>query len=390
MTVLTLKMWPWLVVLFSTLLSTGCWESAGLDNIAYIHEVAVSYQRGVYSLYATILNIPVVTETSEKAMSEKAAPVYIVQAQGKSWIEAVNNMFPTSPKRLMWSQFTTLILHESLLKGHFLDVIDPLLRYREIRPTVWVYGTRAPLARLLQAKMPLEPNPLYTYINNPSEVRVFGRVFPPVRIHTFLRELNEPGRSPLLPELSMNMPESVTWYKERKEMDFVAVSSVGVFSNRRFAGWMPRNALPGLMWARTKGKRIPLYIHHPLIATVYLNNNKVKIDSVQRHGRTFFTLSIQEKADLAEQSQEIDIPQLTQQIQTLMAQDVMKTYRAGVALHSDVLGLGQQAYRRYGFLWPLHTKTEVLRSIRLRPDSLRRVNVKLIRAHSGMRFVTPP
>ncbi len=390
MTVSVRKTWRWIVALLPTLLTTGCWDSAGLDNIAYIHEVAVSYRKGVYTMYATILNVPVVTETSEKAMSEKAAPVYVVRARGNSWIEAVNNLFPTSPKRLMWSQFTTLILHESLLKTHYLDVVDPLLRYREIRPTVWVYGTRVPLAKLFQTKMPLESNPLYTYINNPNEVRVFGRVFPSVRIHTFLRELNEPGISPLLPELSMNTPKRVTWYKEHEKMSFMTVSSVGVFSNRRFVGWMPRNALMGLMWARTGGLRIPLYIRRPLIATVYLHYNKVKISSVQRHGRTFFTIRIRGKADLAEQSQEIQVQQLTEQIQTRMAGDVMKTFRAGVALHSDVLGLGQQAYRRYGFLWPFHTKTEALRSIRLHPDSLQAVSVTLIRAHSGMRFVMPP
>ena len=125
---LTLFLIPALI----TIPLSGCWESSDLDNIAYIQQVAATFEKGKYHVWLGVLNMAQVAETSVKSSSPgNQSPIWLAESSGNTFLEAINKIYPTSPKRLSWSQFTVLILHDSVLRGHLRDVLETLNRYRE-------------------------------------------------------------------------------------------------------------------------------------------------------------------------------------------------------------------------------------------------------------------
>lgn len=377
----------WLLLVAAiTLTLSGCWESTDLDDIAYVHQLAVTYEHGFYHIWMGILDISQVAETSEKqASAGTQSPIWLAQAQGKTFLEAINKVYPTSPKRISWSQFNILILHDSVLRGHLKDVLETLSRYRDIRYTVWLYGTHAPVKWMFTSRFPIEKNPLYYYITNPIGVEQFGYIFPGMRFNEFIRQLNEPGSTPLLPEIRHLKKQSVKWYNGKKMMDEGSVSSVGVFSAGRFVGWYQTTDAAGLLWARTGGIRIPLLLTKPSRTLVYLHTNKVKIKPFKKGNKIYYKMQVTGNADVAALSQGINEDDLIKALDQKLESDIRKSYLVGVKLHSDVFNLGQIAYHQLFFIWPTRSLSKTIHSLQLQPDSLQEIVVKMRITHSGMR-----
>ena len=369
-----------------TLTLSGCWESTDLDDIAYVHQLAVTYEHGFYHIYMGILDISQVAETSEKqAPGGKQSPIWVAKAQGKTVLEAINKVYPTSPERIAWSQFNILILHDSVLHGHLKDVLETLTRYRELRYTAWIYGTHSPVKWIFTSKFPIEKNPLYYYITNPIGVEQFGYIFPGMRLNEFIRQLNEPGCTPLLPEIRHLKKQQVKWYNGKKTMDEGSVSSVGVFSAGRFVDWYQSADAAGLLWARTGGIRIPLLLTKPSRTFVYLHTNKVKIKSYKKNNKFYYKMQVTGDADVSALSQGINEDELIKTLDQKLASDIRKSYLIGVTLHSDVFNLGQIAYHQLFFIWPTRSLSKTIHSLQLQPDSLQEIVVKMRITHSGMR-----
>jgi len=380
----------WAVCLLTPFVLTGCWDSADLDNIVYVHNAGISYDHGQYEVWIGLLDTTKSSTQETKATNKSAHALWTVHGKGSSFIEVVNNIYPTSPKRVSWSQFSVLILHDSILRGPYREVLRALSRYREVRYSVWVYGAKDPLKKIFTANQPVENNPLYYYITNPRRVQTFGYVVPSIHLNELLRELHEPVGSAILPQIALNRQRSVKWDKEsNKSYDEFSVPTVGVFRREEFAGWLPHKDLLGVFWARTGGIRIPLYLHYKpgsaALTTIYLHHLRIKVHPVEQRHQWYYDLSISGPADIAEAGQGQSATVITKLAERRVEKDIRQTYSTCLSRHVDIFNLTAVTYRRQFILWPPNSGQKLLSNLTLRPDSLRKVKVKLNLNHTGMR-----
>ncbi|WP_082806674.1 Ger(x)C family spore germination protein [Ferroacidibacillus organovorans] len=375
-----------------SLLLTGCWDSADLDNIAYVHSLGVDYDHGHYKIWLGLIDPTKSGIEESKSTGETSRALWVVYGTGRSFLEAVNAIYPSSPKRVSWSHFSLLILHENVLRGPYKEVIEALTRYREVRYTSWVYGTKDTMGNLFTANLPVENNPLYYYVANPKRVQQFGYVVPSVRLNEWQRALHEPVGSAILPQMALNHQRDVHWPKSKdKPYDELLLPTVGVFRHERFMGWLSHRDMLGVFWARTGGTRVPLFLPPAPGSTeqviLYIHHLHVEIHPMQRRHHWTYDLKISGPVDLAQEGQGRAEKEIITLAERVIERDVRRTFRTGVMHHADILNITPKVYRGALMLWPPNTRQKLLNNLELRADSLRNVNIHLTLVHTGMRTV---
>ncbi|WP_160327185.1 Ger(x)C family spore germination protein [Ferroacidibacillus organovorans] len=373
-----------------SLLLTGCWDSADLDNITYVHSLGVDYDHGRYRIWLGLIDPTKSGIDESKSNGEAARALWVVYGTGKSFLEAVNAIYPSSPKRVSWSHFSLLILHENILRGPYEDVIKALTRYREVRYTSWVYGTKDRMEDLFTANLPTENNPLYYYVSNPKRVQQFGYVVPSLRLNEWIRDLREPVGSAMLPQMALNHQRGVHWPSAKdKPYDELLLPTVGIFRHERFMGWLSHRDMLGVFWARTGGTRIPLFLPPAAGSTeqviLYAHHFHVEIHPIQRRHHWTYDLKISGPVDLAQAGQGRSEKEIIKIAERVIDRDIRRTFRTGAEHRVDILNFTQKVYRGALILWPPNTRQKLLDSLELRPDSLRNINIHLTLVHTGMR-----
>lgn len=372
------------------LLLPGCWQAPSVDNEAFIDTLAIAYDKGLYHVWVTVVNPSGNTQEGASVISLGSPdnPLWVAVGHGSTFIEAVNNLYPTSTKRLMWSQLSTVILHESVLRHQYLNVVRTLVRYYEIRYTVWIYGTRDNLPDILRPNLAIESNPLYQYARNPDRAKQLGFVMKSKHLYEFLRELQGPAGTTLLPELRLNR-DPVNWFKEHKPADFYSIMTAGVLRQGRFIGWLPSSIMPGIFWARIGGTRLPLYLRKPdgkrVAATLYVRHIKSHISPVIGRSRLRFDLQMEGTMDLSELTAPTPERTLIRQAEETVAREVRRSFAYGVTHHADLFNLTVGVYRMRSLPWSSLAHLKGKKWLTLTPSSLRTVRVHLTLVHSAMR-----
>lgn len=382
--------WIGWVSLLSTLLLSGCWQVPSVDHEAFVDTLAIDYDKGVVQVWVTVINPSGGSkeQLSTVSLGSSDNPLWVGHSKGSSFIEALNTLFPTSPKRLIWSQLSTLILHDSLLKEHYLDVVRTMSRYYEIRYTLLVYGTREHLSDLLSPHLAVETNPLYQFMRTSQKAKQNGFVVAPLHLYKFLRELQERVGTVILPELRLNREAGVGWSGKKRPADQYEVTTAGLLQHGRFVTWLPATVMPGLFWTRLGGDRLPLYLREPrgkrVSATLYVRDIRHRVRTAAASPRLRFDLQIEGTVDLAETTGKTDEPALIRQAEQTVARDVRRSYLYGLAHHADVLNLAVGVHRTRNLPWSPLAHRQI--SLALTPSSLRAVRVHLNLVHSAMRI----
>ena len=116
------------------LIPCGCWSYRGLDDMTLVAGVGIDYdaQNGDYLLSCEVID-------PSNTNKETGVKSKLVEARGKSVMDAVRNAKKRLINRLYWGNTQVLILGGGLLKdGNLNFVVDWFLRDAECRETVGV------------------------------------------------------------------------------------------------------------------------------------------------------------------------------------------------------------------------------------------------------------
>ncbi|MEF3310436.1 Ger(x)C family spore germination protein [Paenibacillus sp. GYB004] len=360
------------------LLAGGCWDMHEIQNISYVTALGVDYEKGEFTAYAQLIDF---ASIAKQEGGRKPGPtlVWVGKGKGKTLNLAMNDLYKTAQGRIMWSQLTLIVLGENVLKQGISTFKDAISRYREIRFTPWMFGTKMPIEELFVVPAFFELTPLSTLSHKPKETySQFSRVVP-VRYVTMLSDLREPSKTMILPSLDI-MPDQ--WEKNGKPETKMYIDGVFAIHREKLLGWLDNDRLSGLRWMTSQTSRTPLLIEEEgeLLAVLSMEDPRIHVNDYKENGRYFYKIKLSIEANLVEQVASSDEEKLKEIAEKLIREEIERTFRSGIAMKADLYQLEYYTYKSHYKDW----KRMGAKGFPLRKDSITDVEVSVRIRHAGM------
>lgn len=363
---------------FATLSLTGCWDSYDLEKNRYVTGTGFDYADGQFIIYAQMLDFSYIAK-QEKGKSESPAVIYIGKGQGTTTNMAANDLYLTAQQKVLWSHITSVVVTEAALKEGIEGFEDTYDRYRETRYTQWIYGTRGSIETLFKTSDFFNMSALTSILHEPTSNYRQESWIPPIRWVHFFADILEPGKTVILPTLSVNRNQ---WKQNEEGSPKLLVDGAFILSGKKFKGWLSKDQLIGLRWLNPETRRTPLPIKagNRLLGVLSLEKPKLKITETFAEGAPHYRIKLSVKGSIIEMKNGATEQEMRTIGESLIREEVQQTFRHGVAINADVYQLSYHTYlHHYGIWKQMGRQGPDL----VNKDSLESIEVDLKLMHSG-------
>lgn len=346
--------------------------------MAYVTAIGLDYEDGKYKSYIQVLNFSNIAQT-QNAQVGKAVPIWIGTGEGKTVTESLSTIYSTAQRRVFWGHMKAVVCSERLLKHGMGQVFDMLNRYREIRYNVLLYGTRDPIQNILTEKSILNFSPLESVLESPQQIYTQRSFILPIYEFKILSMLNEPSGTAILPSLTIDRND---WYEDKKDHPMLRVNGAYFFDNKDFRGWLSEDDLKGTRWIQLQLEESPINIpdsKNPVAGLILMKPHFV-VEPKLEQGKVHFNIRIGLKSYVNLLIKELPESTLENMASELVKNEVIDSFKKGIALKCDVLMLEDKLYRKYPDKWrELSKQSDFI----LTEDMLKNVDVTVTMVNSG-------
>jgi Ger(x)C family germination protein len=365
------------ITVFLVIPLAGCWDAKEIQDINYISAIGVDYREGQYTVYLQILDFSHVAKGESMKPSEEAS-VWVGKGTGLTVNEAVNQLYETSQQRVFWGHVTAIVFSESVLKEGLLGIMDLTNRYREIRYTKWVYGTKEDIESVFSTTPFFKLSPLSSILHSPKDIYKQQSFIEPIQFHLFAARYNEPGSTVVLPCLSVDRR---AWKESGEEHAMLKTDSAFLLRGKRVE-WIDEGSLRGIRWMNAESVRNSLTLRSdgkPL-ASVIAYSPKIDIDFEQSSGQFAFTATVHIDIILNSILETMSEEEIERKTSEEIEREILETFRAGIERQSDVFSLGNVVYKKKPSVYHQYWDSETLP---IRSSSLKKIDVKVNLKNSG-------
>ncbi|WP_186445875.1 Ger(x)C family spore germination protein [Paenibacillus cremeus] len=370
-----------LCVLFSSLLwITGCWDMQNLEDIDLVNAIGMDYVDGQFVAYGQMVDFSAVSR-QEGPKSTDPAIVWVGIGKGKTVNLAITDLYRTAQKRVVWAHVSSMILSERMINHGLMTMNDAHLRYRELRVTPWIYGTRESIEQLFTVQPFFNLSHLATLIHEPIGTYRQHSWVQPIRLLYLLSDLLEPGKTVVLPSLSIDKEQ---WKRNQEPDPKLEIDGAFIIHDNRYNGWLNDEKLRGIRWLSNRTRRSPIVVKDEdrAKATVSLENPSFEIESRLSGQNPTFSLHVKLKGNIVELHGEMSMQKLEQLTEAAVEKEIRFTYNEGLAIGSDLYQLENELYKQHYSSWQELTHSQPLA---LNPSSLGDIKVHLEITSTGMR-----
>ncbi|MBD2868232.1 Ger(x)C family spore germination protein [Paenibacillus arenilitoris] len=362
------------IVLAVLLAASGCWDSKTIQNLAYVTALGLDYKDGRFMAYVQVLNFLNVAR-SDKFEIGKNVPAWIGKGEGKTANEALSSLYATSQIKLYWGHIKAIVCSEALLKNKkaLRQAYDAINRYHEVRYNILLFGTKEDFSEILSQKSLLYLSPLDTIMDTPEETYEQRSSIEPQYGYKNIAELNEKGRTIILPTISITKQ---AWQEDKKEKAMFQIDGAFAMHEHRLTGWFSEDDLKGVRWFNKRSRRVFVNIpdnENPAGALV-LSKPRHRIQPLIEQDKVRFNVSIKVRAAVEEMTENVSIKEMEEQAAQAVRAEIESSYRKGLATQTDLLNLFGEIYRNDPEAW--HRLNEGNRLV-LKEDTLNKIEVKV-------------
>ncbi|MFB5088233.1 Ger(x)C family spore germination protein [Psychrobacillus sp. PGGUH221] len=370
------------LIIFFVLMSilSGCWDVTESERMIYIYGVGVDYKDDKYHVYAQIVNFANIAKMEQP--NTESIQIEVGHASGNTIDEAIFELYHSMDLRLFWGNFSFLIFSEEALKdGKANSVINSFIRYRETRYQAWVYATTEPVKDVLLLTPIFNKSMTLSRISDPMNSYEQESFVEPIDIRKLIIRLNEPNHEVSIPLITIKG----NWDTEKEPDDIAAISGVGVLSPNEFKGFIKGDKANGLQWMTNETKRGEITVNlEPQMEnymTVILDDIKVKVDPIVVNNDVVkFDINVSVNADVSVFQGNITSEEIRKGVIKQVKKEINETYKEGLKNDIDIYRLSEQVYRKNVKTWK---KQQTDGKIKLNEDSIRNLNVSVIKVYSG-------
>ncbi len=366
----------WMLIVVITMNLSGCWDSKDIQELQYITGLGVDYKDDKYIIYGQVMSFSGVAK--QEGSQTVPTPVWVVKGSGKTVVTAMNDVYRKANQSIYWGHIGVVIYTENVLKKGINKVNDGLLRFQQIRETVWVYGTNEPIEQILLVTS-IFGSPYQTSLYSPKEVYKIRSLLPPLRVQRFYVDYNEPGMTVKLPLIKI---KKNIWKAETEERSTAKLSGVYLLKNKKLKGILSEKEMMGLRWVTEETIRSPLLlkVNDDLDLVVSIMRPKVKIMPIFENGDVRFDMKLKFKANVTYMNVEVTLDKLKKEIKKKIHSEIMESFKYGLEKGVDVYNLEQIVYRKDIKQWK---KLFENKNYKLSSESINSIDIHVTIKHTG-------
>ncbi|MDQ6419443.1 Ger(x)C family spore germination C-terminal domain-containing protein [Paenibacillus sp. LHD-117] len=365
--------------------SSGCTAMPDIQSNAYAAAIGIDYKDGKWIAYAQIINFTTIAHSDQVEVG-KDTPVWIGEGEGDTVSSALIDVGEASQLRMFWGHVKVLVMTEAALKKNVQDVYSAINRYREVRYTVYVYGTDRDMREVLMQKSILNMSPLYTKMYTGTQASSDRSFLLPVTANRLIANLNEPGEPASIPSIGVDIGD---WTEDDKQKPMFILTGAYYFHDNKLAGWLSADELRGARWAESALERTPLVVRKddkPL-GLIMFSHPELSIRSIADAGGAKFRIGVEAEGYVMEMMDHATMEELKRIARQSIGEEVEATFLKGVKHGCDPFGLSEELYRSNPKSF---RKLAAERQFFLTLESLAGVDVKVRLINTGKYQGTPP
>ena len=370
--------WIFLGFLLVILLS-GCWGHNEPERMLYTHGLGIDYEDDEYKIYVQIIDFKKVAKSEQPSTDPKQSEVGY--ASGKTLNEAAFNLYNSADQKIYWGHQTYVVLSEEALKnGGMNGIIDALIRFRETRYQIWVYGTDDSVKDILLTT-PIINTPIsLSKLGDPMNSYSQNSLVEPVDIRRLIIGLNEPGHDMVIPYIKI----TENWETVEGKDKMVLLAGVGLITPQGFEGFINKDKMLGLRWMnnKTKNGEVTFSINSDVkdVITVRLEKIKVKVKPVLDGDIVKFDIDVTMEGDVGTITTKTTKDEIQKKAEQEIKRQIKETYNEALKKDFDIYRLSEYVYREDVKTWK---RLQQNGKVELTEDSIRTLNVKLTELRSS-------
>lgn len=350
------------LVLCLTFLTTGCWDSKEVENLAIFTMLGIDWvnENGVdqWQVSARVMYIGSSKQGGEQAGGKGGAEEILWKGTGRTLQEAFSNIVVRSPRSPFYAHNSVYILGERVAREKLGEWLENNRRYYEARPHSFVMVTQGEAFKVLQAGPEISPTLSKEILEmNRQTIRRNGLSLD-VTLARFVAWLMSPDREAVLPQIMITYPEEHKDAEASGPEKSVAIEGLGVFRGTKLIGWLGREESLGsqLIMDKLSGGSIflPVDINGKMFTYVIHRSNR-KLKANLADDKLSIQVTIETQGAVTDPN-EVNIS--TEEINSLEAaagdriRDVaLKVIDKAKEYDSDFLGLTGELYRTNPSAW---------------------------------------
>lgn len=370
-----MKHLKYLLVAIIPILLAGCWDSQENERMLYVYGVGIDYIENEYRIYVQVVSFGNTAKTEQ--INQDLMQSEVGYSTGKTVNDAFANLYNSVDERLFLGHLTTLIFSEDLLKsGNMNEILNSFTRYIDTRYQTWIYATDKPIEEFFLETPILKKSITLTKLANPLNTYEQNSFIEPVNIRKLIIQLNEPNHLAKIPYITIKE----VWNTEKGFDPAFVIEGVALITPKEFKGYLLKDDAKGLQYLT--GETITTYLTTSIDGHdfTFVNRNlRLKITPITKGNNAKFQIEVSVTSTLRSFDLNLSHKDLEKQIEEEIKKEILRTYKKGLELNSDVYRLSEILYRKKLKLWK---NTEKDGRIPLSEDSID-VHVTVDKLKSG-------
>jgi spore germination protein KC len=355
---------------------SGCWSRRELEDLSFV--LALGVDEASHGKVRLVIQAALPSRLSAGGKGEgggggggsgATGPVWIATTEGPTVFAALRDLEKRASDRVFLAHARVLLISEQVGKSGIGPLLDYAYREPQIRETVDLVVTPEPPEDVLKAIPSQEKIPVL-YLNNLLEHARLHGTSAPLDLLGYRVYHSLPGAAVALPRLRLYRPPGAK--PEDKPSEFI-LDGLAVFRQDRLVGYLPLDAVPGVLWLTGRAKSLPVTFHDPAdrnssvsVEVLHARCTRRLVPDRAQPERTLLKLEVEGEANLREVASygrsrtTAEVRALDRALSQAVAHQVWHSLTAARRLRADIFGLAEEArealpaedWQDYGRRWP--------------------------------------
>jgi|GEM_PF-6300684 germination protein, Ger(x)C family len=357
-----------LIAVLLALSTTGCWSRHEMENLTVMTALGLDQitinGKEQYEISARIYQSAQHKPSSsgEGSNSGGSKADIFVSGKGDSFLAAWKDMNTRLPNISFLDFVSAIVVGEQAAKENMKDIMEQLLRFRELRFDISVLICHGQAYDILNSE-PRISNTLAEEIYGITAIKAKHFLLAPqTDVNHFTQMLMSVDKDPSAARIqTLETEESPSNPKSKKTL---AVNGTAVFRGNKLSGWLDDDETLGFLILEQSWKRVlvPLTVTRKQeIITYLIHQSQVDIEPLIQSGKVSFDINLKVMAEVNEVHGMEFTPDNLQEVQSLLADKIKeiadKTIDKLRELDSDPIGLRQVIHVKNLGAWEQTFKT---------------------------------
>ena len=242
-----------LFICFSAVFMTSCWDATELNDVGLVIATGFDLDDDGFDR-VTVLSIQPSGNVKEQG---GASTTWIGTASGESAFEALRNLRSISTRKLSWMHNKMVVIGKKKAESDIGNIIDLLLRYREMRYDNTIFVTEGTIEELFQVPPALDMSLTRELLGIISVISEWSKGYALSIKDIGVESISEHMQGYVIGNIGFYETERLPVSEKREEylkmywkdspQPIVYIRGAGVIDNNKLVGWLSPEELRGYL-----------------------------------------------------------------------------------------------------------------------------------------------